>query len=96
MTAAAGDAYGLDRFADKLVVVDTSGSLVYIGRIAEADEHFVSLIEADVFDASMTTITKEQYLIEARSDGVIPTRSRVWIRQSVVQSISLLEDVRPF
>jgi len=86
----------LDEIADmvgKFVVVDTTTPLLYIGRLAEIGDYFITLEDVDVHDSNESPSTKEVYCIDAKKFGVKKNRRSVRIVKSIVASISLLEDV---
>jgi len=78
---------------DRQVVVDVRVPTVYIGRLIEANEHFVTLAEADVHELHESTVTKEVYVMESRRNGVQPNRRVVRIKQDEVLSLSALDDI---
>lgn len=75
------------------VVLDTNSPYLYIGRLAEVDEWFIRLEDADVHDSTETRTTKEVYLIEARKYGVKKNRLSVLVRADKVISASRLSEV---
>ncbi len=90
---AKSEAEGLKGFVGSDVVVDTSTPIVYIGRLEEVDDFFLTLTDCDVHDTNEGASTKELYCIEAKKHGVKQNRARVKVRQALVVSISLLRDV---
>lgn len=75
------------------VVVDTDSSYVYLGTLAEVQDHFVVLKDADVHDRRESPSTKEQYIMEAKRFGVKANRKDVKVRKAMVVSVSRLDDV---
>lgn len=75
------------------VVIDTTTPLLYIGRLVDVGEHFITLEDVDVHDTTEGTSTKEVYCIDAKKYGIKKNRKRVLIVRKMVVSISLLEDV---
>lgn len=75
------------------VVLDTSTSLIYAGEFFSADEFFITLKNADMQDSHDTAVSKAQYIMEIKRDGIIPNRKEVKIKQSAVVSISKVEDI---
>lgn len=75
------------------VVLDASGTYVYLGRFAGEDAGYLVLEQADVHDLRDTSTTRELYVLEARRLGVRANRSRVYVRREQVVSLSALEDV---
>ncbi|MFH0910685.1 MAG: hypothetical protein V1918_04170 [Planctomycetota bacterium] len=84
---------GYDRFLGSVVVADTPGPFVYVGRLVEANDRFLTLEDADIFDTDSCNTTKAVYLAEARRSGFIPTRKSVHVKQDMVVSLSRLEDI---
>ena len=86
----------LDEIADMLgkdVVVDTITPLIYIGKLTEIGDYFITLEDVDVHDSNESPSTKEVYCIDAKKFGIKKNRRRVRVFKSIVASISLLEDV---
>lgn len=86
----------LEEISDMLgkdVIVDTTTPLLYIGKLVEIGDYFITLEEVDVHDSNESPSTKEVYCIDAKKYGVKKNRRRVRIVKSIVASISLLEDV---
>ncbi|MCX7935914.1 MAG: hypothetical protein N3A66_11730 [Planctomycetota bacterium] len=83
----------LQEMFGKVVVVDIAPPVIYIGTLRAADTAFLTLENADVHPLWNSSTSKEVYLMEARRNGVQPTRRRVLVKRSEVLSISLLEDV---
>lgn len=75
------------------VVLDTNSPYLYVGRLAEVDDWFIRLEDADVHDSDETRTTKEVYLIEARKYGIKRNRQNVLVRADKVISVSRLSDV---
>jgi hypothetical protein len=75
------------------VVVDTQTPFLYLGVLREIGKDFLVLEDVDVHDTSEGGSTKEIYVLEARKFGVRVNRKKAQVRQSVVVSVSLLEDV---
>ncbi len=78
---------------DKEVIIDMDVPSVYIGRLVEANEHFLTVADADVHALGDSTVTKEVYVMGVRRNGIQPTRKLVKVKQAKVLSISLLEDI---
>lgn len=87
----------LDALLHRSVVLDTPGSVVYIGRLEAYDAHGYWLSGADVHDRSEGHATKEQYINDAHwldKSGDRPmNRKLVFVASAAVISISALEDV---
>lgn len=83
----------LGGYVGKDVVLDTGGTLLFLGRLAKVSEDIFTLEDADVHDSSEGQGTKEVYILEARRHGIKKNRRRVLVRAAEVVSISLLQDV---
>jgi len=83
----------LAEFIGKVVVVDTSPPLFYIGTLESLESHYLTLTDCDAHDVNEGVSTKEVYCIEAKKHGVKKNRVRVKVRRDVIVSISLLDDV---
>lgn len=75
------------------VVVDTTSHFVFIGKLLECTDHFLTLGDADVHDRRESPSMNEKYIIDARKYGIRRNRRRVHVRVKEVISLSLLEDV---
>ena len=80
-------------FRDQNVVVDTTSHFVFIGKLLECTDYFLTLSDADVHDRRESPSMNEKYIIDAKKFGVRRNRQRVLIRLEEVISLSLLEDV---
>lgn len=80
-------------FRKEYVVVDTNSNFLYIGKLEDVGEHFVTLGDADVHDCRESPSMNEKYIMEAKKFGVRCNRKLVHIRLEEVISLSLLEDV---
>jgi len=87
----------LHQFVGQSVVLDTQGSLIYIGRLEAYDERGYWLAEADVHDCKDSHTTKEKYVNDSHlleKSGVRQTnRRRVFVERIAIVSISALADV---
>jgi small nuclear ribonucleoprotein (snRNP)-like protein len=88
-----GESRELEEFVGKVVVVDTSTPILYLGKLESVDNFFLTLVDCDVHDVSEGASTKELYCIEAKKHGVRINRNQVKVRKALIVSISLLEDV---
>ena len=75
------------------VVVDTTSSYVFIGKLVEATELALTLADVDVHDRAESPSTKERYVMEAKKFGIKVNRKSVTIRVETVMCVSKLEDV---
>ena len=83
----------LQRLVNEVVILDTSGPIVYIGRLLEVSDHTFVLEEADMHDCRDGHASKEEYLAEAFGGEVSVNRRHVVVMRSVVISVSKLSDV---
>jgi len=75
------------------VVLDTAGPMVYLGRLVSCDPEGFWLEDADVHSTREGHATREQYIAEARRDGIRVNRRRVLVFRGTVTSVSALHDV---
>ncbi len=75
------------------VVLDTPGTVVYLGRLRDADATGFWLESADVHDCSEGHAGKEVYVLESAHYGIRMNRKRVFVLRASVISLSALEDV---
>ena len=87
----------LEEFRNRRVVLDTQGTLLYIGRLIAWDERGYWLEDADVHDQRDGHATKEEYLNTARqlekTGARHINRRRVFVERSAIVSVSALDDV---
>jgi hypothetical protein len=84
----------METMREQVVVLDTQGPMVYIGRLVRITAHYLELCEADVHDSNDSRASKELYLAETKELGVRANRERVVVARGQVISMSRLEDVR--
>ncbi|MGD2125274.1 MAG: hypothetical protein PVG99_04295 [Desulfobacteraceae bacterium] len=77
----------------KEVVLDTTSDFVYIGKLQDVGDYFITLEDADVHDRRESPSLNEKYIIDARKYGIRCNRKLVHIRLEEVISFSLLKDV---
>ncbi|MCM8764228.1 MAG: hypothetical protein NC907_02430 [Candidatus Omnitrophica bacterium] len=77
----------------KPVVLDTASSWVYTGILELEDNDYYYLAEADAFDISEVNMTKHEYLVKVKKDGIIANRKRTIVSKAKVIAITLLEDI---
>ncbi len=82
-----------DEFLTHEVVLDTAGSVVFLGRLTAVHEGGFQLEGADVHDCQDGHATKEVYVNEARQNGISVNRSRVVVLRGSVISLSRLDEV---
>lgn len=80
-------------FLSDRVVLDTAGSIIYLGTLRRIARDGFFLEDADVHDRGEGHATKELYVCEAREHGLRPNRRSVFVFRSTVISMSRLSDV---
>ncbi|MCM8767295.1 MAG: hypothetical protein NC921_00735 [Candidatus Omnitrophica bacterium] len=80
-------------YKNEKIVIDTSTSWIYIGTLVDEDETYYYLEDADAFDISETSLSKQEYLMMIKKDGIVPNRKRVKVLKSKVVGISLVKDI---
>jgi len=80
-------------YKNERVVIDTSTSWVYIGTLKEEDNIYYILDNADAFDIGETSLSKHEYLMMVKKDGIAPNRRKVKVLKSKVVAITLLSDI---
>ena len=87
----------LNDFLNRRVVLDTPGSLVYLGRLIAWDERGYWLEDADVHDRQDGHASKEEYVNTAygleQQGAQHVNRRRVFVDRQVIASVSALDDV---
>ena len=87
----------LDAYVGRRVVLDTSGPMLYIGKLSAYDASGYWLLDADVHDRSDGHSTKEHYVSEAheleRSGSRRVNRKRVFVERHAVISVSALDEI---
>jgi len=80
-------------YKNEKVVIDTSTSWIYIGTLKEEDDIYYILNNADAFDISETSLSKHEYLMMVKKDGIVPNRRKIKVLKSKVVAITLLSDI---
>lgn len=80
-------------YKNEKVVIDTSTSWVYIGTLKEENDIYYILNNADAFDIGETSLSKHEYLMMVKKDGIVPNRRKVKVLKSKVVAITLLSDI---
>ena len=75
------------------VVIDTMGTLVYLGTLEEVTENGYWLTDADLHDCRDGHANREVYISEACREGISVNRRRVFVLRSTVCSVSRLDEV---
>jgi hypothetical protein len=77
---------------DRMIVIDTRGTMIAIGRLVRIASDCLVLEDADVHDSQEGYSNKELYDINACKFGVRPNRQKVYIPKRNVIAISAIED----
>jgi hypothetical protein len=80
-------------FLSQVVVLDTGGPIVYIGKLEQVTPAGFVLLDADLHDSRDGHATSESYVNAARTQGVSSNRRHILVMKSAVMSISKLDDV---
>ena len=80
-------------YRDKNIVVDTVSHFIFIGKLQEIGDYFMTLTDVDVHDRSESPSMNEKYIMESKKYGIRCNRRQVHVRLEEVISVSLLEDV---
>lgn len=77
----------------RIIVLDTSGPILYFGTLRDLRPDGFWLDQADVHDCRDGHAGKELYICETRRDGVHVNRKSVFVYRDAVMSVSRLEDI---
>ena len=88
-----GDMRGIIRYKDQNIVVDTVSHFIFIGKLEDVSEYFITLRDADVHDRRESPSLNEKYVLDSKKYGIRRNRKLVHVRLQEVISISLLDDV---
>jgi len=75
------------------VVVETSGSLTYVGRYDSQDEHGVLMLDVGVHDAKAAGEPKEEYLRKSAKVGIRTDHKRLVVPAAEVTRITRLGEL---
>jgi small nuclear ribonucleoprotein (snRNP)-like protein len=77
----------------QIVVVDLKSSYVCLGILANCDDLFLELVDADLHDFRDSTVTREVYVYDSLRIGIRRNRSRVLVRQDDVVAVTRFADI---
>lgn len=80
-------------FVSRIVVLDTDTSWIYIGTFKSEDEHYYYLSDADAFDMSEVNMTKHEYILKVKKDGLVVNRKNIVVAKEKIVALTLLEDI---
>ncbi|MFN6106933.1 MAG: hypothetical protein ACK5EA_21100 [Planctomycetaceae bacterium] len=86
-------AESLDLLIGREVVLDTASPYVILGRLANWNEQFLVLEQADVHDLRDTSTTRENYIVDSLRHGIRINRRRVFVSRRDIVCFSALNDV---
>jgi hypothetical protein len=72
------------------VVVETSGSLTYVGRYDSEDERGVLMLDVGVHDAAAAGVPKEEYVRKSAKFGIRSDHKRLVVPAAEVTRITRL------
>ena len=87
------DAGDILRYQDQNIVVDTVSHFIFIGKLEDVSDYFITLRDVDVHDRRESPSMNEKYVLDSKKYGIRCNRKHVHIRLQEVISISLLDDV---
>ena len=82
-----------DDYIHQKIVVDASGSFIYLGTLKAVHRDFIELENADVHDIHDSNSTKENYLRNALITGIRPNRKSCRIDKNKIISITLFSEI---
>ena len=83
----------MQELVGKSVVLDTMGTIVYLGVLERVTQNGFWLVDADVHDCRDGHARREVYIMETARDGISVNRRRVFVLRETVCSVSNLEHV---
>ena len=83
----------LSSFLGEMVIVDTTGWLIYAGRVEAVGQDWLTLADCDVHDHRESNSTRDIYIMEIAKHGVRKNRERVLLKMNEISSVSLLADI---
>ena len=84
---------GILSYQGQNIVVDTRSDFLFIGKLLEVGDYFLTLEDADVHDRRESTTMNEKYILESKKYGVRCNRKRVHIRLREIVGLSRLDDI---
>ncbi len=83
----------LESLAGKIVVLDTDTRWLYVGTLSKVDKKHLVLENVDAHDLTETSSTREEYLVDMKTNGILPNRKQVIVNKEKLVGVSLLEDI---
>ena len=75
------------------VVVETSGSLTYVGRYDSEDERGVLILDVGVHDAAAAAVPKDEYVRRSAKFGIRSDHKRLVVPAAEVTRITRLGEM---
>ncbi|HWN18780.1 MAG TPA: hypothetical protein VNO19_07680 [Gemmatimonadales bacterium] len=75
------------------VVVETSGSLTYVGRYDSEDERGVLMLDVGVHDATAADVPKDEYVRKSAKFGIRSDHKRLVVPAAEVTRITRLGEM---
>ena len=85
----------MDELLGEVVVLDTQGPMIFMGRLVRIAADCFVLEDADVHDRTEGHSNKELYVLNALKLGVRVNRRRTFVPRRHVVAVSTLRDVIP-
>lgn len=82
-----------NKFLSRTVVLDTETGWIYIGVLEDEDDRYYFLSDVDAFDISEVNMTKHEYLVKVKRDGLTVNRKKTVVAKEHVIALTLLEDI---
>lgn len=83
----------LDEMLNQKVVIDLRSEYVCLGTLVRYDEMFLELKNADLHDLRDTDTSRENYVVEAKLNGISRNRKRLLVVRADIVGIARLDDV---
>ncbi len=83
----------LERYLGQQVVLDTADYILFLGTLTKITDSGFWLENADLHDCRDGHATKEMYIYDAKTSGIRPNRSRIFVLRSTVIAVSALAEV---
>ncbi len=84
---------GLKEYFNKVIVLDTDSHWLYIGTLKAIEKDCYLMENVDAHDLRETITSRDNYLIGAKTHGLVINRKVVKVRKEKVIGISELEDI---
>jgi|LSQX01.3.fsa_nt_gb hypothetical protein len=82
-----------EKYRGKQVIIDTDSRWVYIGTFDTESPLCITLKQVDAFDHAEVSLSKHEYAILVKQDGIAPNRNEVDILKNKIIGITLLSNI---